>query len=91
MARATRKPKPSEDHSIVRIMPAHCPICEEHMPDLIPAATDHLQGHAPAEVCQRCEGKEKGWRLDWDLANHPRPDVSLFFCSNCGRYAPIAP
>lgn len=50
----------------------------------------HLYSHAPTASCQRCEVKEKGWRLDWDLVKHPRPDVSVFFCSGCGRYAPPA-
>jgi hypothetical protein len=49
----------------------------------------HLESHAPTALCQHCDGKEKGWRLDTDGANHFRADVSIFFCSHCGRYAPM--
>lgn len=67
-----------------RTLPAVCPLCSVSSPD-----EPHLKSHAPGELCQRCDGKEKGWRLDSDEATHPRPDMSLFYCSNCGRYAPL--
>jgi hypothetical protein len=90
MARARRK-HPSqfvddEAHPGVKTMPLVCPLCGVSSPDEM---ITHLQSHAPTALCQRCDGKEKGWRLDLDGANHFRPDVSVFYCSNCGRYAPV--
>ncbi len=64
-------------------MPAMCPLCGD------PFGTEmltHLRSHAPAEVCQRCEVKEKGWRLDLDGVRYFRSDVSIFYCTGCGRY-----
>jgi hypothetical protein len=49
----------------------------------------HLESHAPEDLCQRCEGKEKGWRLDTDGAMHFKVEVGIFYCSHCGRYAPV--
>jgi hypothetical protein len=69
-----------------RTLPAVCPLCGGSCPQEM---LTHLQSHAPVEICQRCDGKEKGWRLDGDGAAHHRPDVSLFYCSHCGRYAPV--
>jgi transcription elongation factor Elf1 len=66
-------------------LPDECPLCGVSSDEMLP----HLQSHAPVEICQRCEAKEKGWRLDGDGATHFRTDIGLFYCSNCGRYAPI--
>jgi hypothetical protein len=94
MAKARRKkgrePVEGEDTPRARTTPEVCPICGTireaiTFPDDMSA---HLQSHAPGAVCQYCDGKEKGWRLDLDGAIHFRPDVSLFYCSNCGRYTP---
>jgi hypothetical protein len=63
-----------------------CPLCGMSFPREM---LTHLESHAPVELCQRCDGKEKGWRLDSDSATHPRPDMSIFYCSYCGRYAPV--
>jgi hypothetical protein len=80
------------------LTPAACPVCGEVMPNgkgeaLHQGLAAHLQGHAPVEPCP-CGGKEFGgrdgsqrWQLDWDLVVHPRPDVGLWFCRPCGRYA----
>jgi hypothetical protein len=70
-----------------RTLPDTCPLCQESLLAAILEATTHLQSHAPAELCARCDQKEKGWRLDWDNVKYPRPDMSFFFCSGCGRYA----
>jgi hypothetical protein len=71
-----------------RLLPNVCPLCSD-----TPAFPDdmlaHLQRHAPGEICRRCDGKEKSWRLDSDGATHFRPDIGIFYCSNCGRYAPL--
>jgi hypothetical protein len=67
-----------------RTLPAVCPLCEMSVPREM---LTHLESHAPVEVCTRCDGKEREWRLDTDGANHFRADVSIFFCSHCGRYA----
>jgi hypothetical protein len=66
-----------------------CPLCQVSLPAAILEATTHLQSHAPVELCARCDQQEKGWRLDWDHVKYPRPDMSFFFCSGCGRYAPV--
>jgi hypothetical protein len=93
MARAKRKrlrwdEKPGNWAPLGPTLPDVCPLCSD-----TPAFPDdmlaHLQRHAPALICQRCDGKEKGWRLDSDGATHFRPDISIFYCSNCGRYAPL--
>jgi hypothetical protein len=88
MARARRR-KPEvqvdarEGKPIVKSLPAMCPLCGVSVPREM---LTHLLSHAPGELCQRCDGKEKGWRLDTDGATHFRPDMSLFYCSHCGRY-----
>jgi hypothetical protein len=93
MARAKRKrlrwdEKPGNWAPLGPTLPDVCPLCSD-----TPAFPDdmlaHLQRHAPALICQRCDGKEKGWRLDSDGATHFRPDIGIFYCSNCGRYAPL--
>jgi hypothetical protein len=94
MARAKRKKwneKPGDWTPIKPGMPDVCPLCGRG-PDEIPFPDDmaaHFKSHAPAEICQRCSGTEKDWRLDMDNVKYPRPDVSVFYCSNCGRYAPV--
>jgi hypothetical protein len=87
MARARRKPNsaPDEDDGapiIRRTIPKMCPLCEVSSPDML----THLHRHAPVKVCQRCEMKEKGWRPDLDAVQYFRTDLSIFYCSNCGRY-----
>jgi hypothetical protein len=88
MARGRRKqyagdfdPINPQQHSL----PAVCPLCQSSADQMLP----HLQSHAPGKLCQRCDGKEKGWRLDTDGATHFRADVSIFYCSHCGRYAQV--
>ncbi len=88
MARLRRKkgvePPEGEGEPIVRrTMSDVCPLCGNRAGAEI---LTHLYNHAPAEVCQRCEVKEKGWRLDLDGVQYFRPDVSIFYCSGCGRY-----
>jgi len=69
-----------------RALPEVCPVCRvSYGSDMLA----HLQSHAPAEICQRCDVAQKGWRLEWDHVTYPRPDMSFFFCSGCGRYAPV--
>ena len=90
MARARRK-QPSQvvDNGApptVKTLPAVCPLCGGSFPREM---LTHLHRHAPVELCQHCDGKDKGWRLDTDGATHFRPDVSLFYCSHCGRYPPM--
>jgi hypothetical protein len=87
MARGRRKeysrdvePLDPKQHAL----PAVCPLCGMSFAHEM---LTHLQSHAPGELCQCCDGKEKGWRLDTDGAMHFRPDVGVFFCSWCGRYA----
>jgi hypothetical protein len=87
MARGRRKQYSTDVEPLdpkQRTLPDVCPLCR--MPFAQEMLT-HLQSHAPVEVCQRCDGKEKGWRLDTDGALHPRSDMSIFYCSHCGRYA----
>jgi hypothetical protein len=50
----------------------------------------HLQSHAPGGVCQRYDETKKGWKLDLDSVQYFRPNVSIFYCSYCGRYAPVS-
>jgi hypothetical protein len=71
----------------VKTMPAVCPMCQEAYPDEL--MLPHLQSHAPASLCSRCDEKEKGWRLDLDGVQYFRKDVSLFYCSGCGRYPAV--
>lgn len=88
MARVRRKQghvDEGEQQPIVTRMPDVCPLCAVSSDEMV----THLQSHAPIEVCQRCEANEKGWRLDSDGVTHFRPDVSIFYCSVCGRYAPV--
>lgn len=92
MARSRRKKgaEPADgdgEPTISRTMPAVCPLCGNHSDAEMLA---HLQSHAPAEVCQCCDVKEKGWRLDLDGVQHFRVDVSIFYCSGCGRYPQIS-
>jgi hypothetical protein len=88
MARARARRKDQQDWtSINPHMPDVCPLCA-NTPAFPNDMLAHLQSHAPTALCQRCDGKEKGWRLDTDGVRHFRPDVSLFYCSNCGRYTP---
>ena len=89
MARARRKqasqfvddgPSP-----MARGLPAVCPLCQvSYGAEML----THLHSHAPGEMCQRCDEKDKSWRLDEDGVQYFRKDVSLFYCSGCGRYAP---
>jgi hypothetical protein len=72
-----------------RTLPDRCPLCQESLPAATLEATTHLQSRAPVELCARCDQKDKGWRLDWDNVKYPRPDMSFFFCSGCGRYPPM--
>jgi predicted RNA-binding Zn-ribbon protein involved in translation (DUF1610 family) len=67
-----------------RALPELCPLCGVSSPD-----EPHLRSHAPGELCQHCDGKEKAWRLDLDGTVHFRTDVSVFYCSNCGHYAAL--
>jgi hypothetical protein len=88
MARSRRRKdvEPAEGDgapSIRRTIPKVCPLCEVSSPDKM---LTHLHSHAPVDVCQRCEVNEKGWRLDLDAVQYFRADLSIFYCSNCGRY-----
>jgi hypothetical protein len=89
MARPRRKPAlqvvEGEGTPPTRTMPEVCPLCGISSDEML----THLQRHAPVEICQRCDGKKKGWRLDGDGATHFRTDVGIFYCSNGGRYAPL--
>jgi hypothetical protein len=69
-----------------RKTPEVCPLCGVSPLNIM----DHLTSHAPKELCQRCDGKEKSWKVDLDGVQHFRPDISVFYCSNCGRYAPMS-
>jgi hypothetical protein len=90
MARARRKVNvqgaEGEAKPRVKTMPSVCPLCGVSSPDEM---TTHLQSHAPAEICSRCDQKEKGWRLDLDGVQYFRKDVSLFYCTGCGRYPAV--
>jgi hypothetical protein len=90
MARARRKQASQFVNDVpaprAKTMPAVCPLCE------VSYGTEtltHLLRHAPGELCQRCDEKEKGWRLDLDGVQYFRKDVSIFYCSGCGRYTPV--
>jgi hypothetical protein len=88
MARARRKPNSASTEGdgapiAKRIMPNVCPLCGNRSGAEMLA---HLRSYAPAEVCQPCDVKEKGWRLDWDAVQYFRADVSIFYCTGCGRY-----
>jgi hypothetical protein len=89
MARARRSKSALVDEGegkpIAKSLPEVCPLCSSADEGML----THLQSHAPVALCQHCDGKEKGWRLDTDGALYFRTDVSLFYCSNCGRYAPV--
>jgi hypothetical protein len=92
MARARRK-QPSQfvDHEApprARTSPRVCPRCDLEVPGEM---ITHLQSHSPIELCQRCDATEKGWKLDCDAVQYVRQDVSIFYCSHCGRYAPVRP
>jgi hypothetical protein len=62
----------------VRTTPEVCPVCQVSLPDVLLDVTTHLQSHAPVELCQHCDSKDKGWRLDWDGVQYFRKDLSLF-------------
>jgi hypothetical protein len=89
MARARRKQgvqvDAGEGKPIVKSMPSVCPLCGYSADDML----SHLQSHAPGALCQRYDGKEKGWRLDGDGARYFRTDISVCYCSNCSKYAPL--
>jgi hypothetical protein len=95
MARARRKPgsAPVEgaDTSRGRVTPAVCPLCGTTR-EAITSPDDmaaHLQRHAPVGRCPHCGDQHTGWNVDWDGVAYPRKDVSLFYCSPCGTYAPV--
>jgi hypothetical protein len=88
MARGRRKQAQVDEGEIKPIgktLSTVCPLCRVEDSEML----THLQSHAPVAICQRCDGQDKGWRLDTDGALHFRPDVSMFYCSNCGRHAPV--
>jgi hypothetical protein len=39
--------------------------------------------------CRNCGEKHVGWKIDWDLIQYPRPDVTIFYCDPCGWYTPV--
>jgi hypothetical protein len=88
MARARRKPQvqvnAGEGKSIVRDVPAVCPVCGQTFVkgnlDRRAEMPTHLQVHAPAERCQHCGDQHTGWKIDWDLVKYPRTDMTLFYC-----------
>jgi hypothetical protein len=65
-----------------------CPVCGVSRSDALPDLGWHLQSHRPAEPCRKCT-EHKGWTLDWDGVQYPRPDVSFFYCNPCGKYTPV--
>jgi hypothetical protein len=80
MARSRRKKdaEPAEGDGAPiakRIMPDVCLLCGNRSGAEM---LTHLYSHAPAELCQRCEVKDKGWRLDLDGVQYFRADVSIF-------------
>jgi hypothetical protein len=90
MARRTRKTTPAEETPAVKpLVPDVCPVCPKPLPGTRAEAITHLQGHAPPQACGNCGTQHTGWTLDWDGVMYPRKDVSLFYCSPCGRYAPV--
>jgi predicted RNA-binding Zn-ribbon protein involved in translation (DUF1610 family) len=95
MARARRKqgrePIQGEAAPRGKATPEVCPLCGTTreaitLPDDMAA---HLQRHAPVGRCPHCGDQHTGWKVDWDGVSYPRQDVSLFYCSPCGRYAPV--
>jgi hypothetical protein len=90
MARARRKPgvqvDAGEGKPMVRGLSEVCPLCKVAYGAEI---SMHLQSHAPASLCQRCDEQDKGWRLDLDGVQYFRQDVSIFYCSGCGRYPAV--
>jgi hypothetical protein len=63
-----------------------CPVCDLLLGEM---PTDiHLQTHVPTVACIMCSHDKKYWRLDMDNAVY-HPTWSLFYCSNCGRFAPV--
>jgi hypothetical protein len=95
MAKARRKkgsePVNGEDTPRVRATPEVCPICGTTreaitFPDDMAA---HLQSHAPVGRCPHCGNQHTDWKVDWDGVSYPRKDMSIFYCSPCGRYAPV--
>ena len=93
MARARRRTTKAEDAGDTlapqRTIPEACPVCEQSLPRTMDEATTHLRNHAPQEPCGHCGTQHTGWTLDWDGIMYPRKDISLFYCSPCGKFAPV--
>jgi hypothetical protein len=93
MAHRTRRKEQAEDAggtpALKRTTPQSCPVCERSLSGTTDEATTHLRSHAPQQACGNCGTQHTGWTLDWDGVMYPRKDVSLFYCSPCGRYAAV--
>jgi hypothetical protein len=96
MARSRRKQgqvAEGEGKPMARALPNVCPVCGRQFTaenlDIRAEMPAHFVSHAPAEGCRNCGEKHVSWKIDWDGVSYPRPDVSLFFCDPCGRYAPV--
>jgi hypothetical protein len=93
MARArrrnTRTNEPDFTPVAQRTIPEVCPVCQQSLPRTPDEAARHLQQHAPMDGCRNCGEKHVGWKIDWDLIQYPRPDVTIFYCDPCGWYTPV--
>jgi hypothetical protein len=93
MARRTCRKAQAEDAgdtpALKRTTPESCPVCRQSLIGTTDEATTHLRRHAPQQACGNCGTQHTGWTLDWDAVMYPRKDVSLFYCSPCGQYAPV--
>lgn len=87
--RRTNSPTPTAGHTPQsRRVPVilTCPVCDLLLGDT--KAEVHLQGHKPTVGCIMCL-KHDRWVLDMDSVAHPHTSDGLFFCNNCGRFAPV--
>lgn len=91
MARTKRTNSPTHDSGDTpqsRRVPVilSCPVCDVMFGD-IPADV-HLHRHMPTVGCIMCLKHER-WVLDMDSVAHPHTSAGIFYCNNCGRFAPV--
>jgi hypothetical protein len=74
--------------------PETCPVCSEAQ-EPIKGQSRHqvleahiMARHRPDDRCshQHRSDIEPQWKLDWDAVIHTTPEVSLWYCAECGFY-----